>query len=246
MIHDPSLTCNYVVGLVFTVVFFVFFLAIAISKCVMSGCGSYWSHYTNWSWTAQLVFYGFVSVVQTGWLLLSDKSTKRIFWATAVAGVTLCYVPIVVTLVAIFVAVWYLFWNDPAFVADLLSKNYTTGEIVVGNSLYHDVPIFAILLFSLAQRTFLLRVFCAVCSSLRKTTKSAMRWVFATWVVLVLVFFVPYAYALTYASFNNANSVYDTNLTAGATFLASAIVFTIIGVVVGVIACVSDAEYFRQ
>jgi len=117
-------------------------LAAAVFKAAESGLGSYVRHYTNWSWTLQLLFY-YASAPAPLLVAVRDRSRWR---DAALAVVAFGVLPLngVVWLVASVVNV--LLASGHSFI-DQYFDQHAPSLVVLGNDVYHLFPLVALLLY---------------------------------------------------------------------------------------------------
>lgn len=117
-------------------------LAAAAFKIAESGVNSYVRHYTNWSWTLQLLFY-YASAPAPLLVALRDRSGWR---DAALAVVAFGLLPLngVVWVVASVVNV--LLASGHSFI-DSYFVEHAPSLVVLGNDVYHLFPLVALLLY---------------------------------------------------------------------------------------------------
>jgi len=146
------MTCRpAVLYLVLQVLWGLVIVSLAVAKIngFAHGTSMFLEHFTNWSWALQGFFYlatvAFVVPATPG-------RCCNVRCAGHVAA--LCFLPLntVVWFVAIAVAV--LLFTDPEFITDLFEA-MGAGVVIVGNDVFHVLPVLALVLYAYLQTHFL-------------------------------------------------------------------------------------------
>jgi hypothetical protein len=119
-------------------------LSFAIGKISRFGIVSYVSHFTNWSWTFQIVFYlatALAPFLTTG--LLDPHSTLGSFTRSVIV---LGFWPLNGIIFTVMYGVSYLLGTGSHFLSNIFTK-YPPEIVFIGNDLVHFWPIVVLLLF---------------------------------------------------------------------------------------------------
>lgn len=129
---------KYVWLIVIQILWIIFIVAAATEKIEHNTWGDYIRHFTNWSWTLQILFYSLT------WLG---------FWYP-----DLLYAVLVVFFFVTWGTIWVvltlvvaLILTDAHFIMQYV-KRYSAGVVIFGNDLYHVFPVIVILLFAFALK----------------------------------------------------------------------------------------------
>jgi len=119
-------------------------LSFAIGKIWRFGLVSYISHFTNWSWTFQLLFFyatALAPFVSTGFL---HPESVLGSWTRTV--IVLCLWPLIGIVFSVMYAVSYLLGTGSHFLSDIFIK-YPPEIVFIGNDLVHFWPIVTLFIF---------------------------------------------------------------------------------------------------
>jgi len=195
----------------------------AVLKIVDSGVHSYLRHFTNWSWTLQLLFYFATSPAP---LLVVNDSTKSLGAQFVRAVVALTFVPLVGIVFVVAGVVMVLLGTRSQFLV-VLFREHSPSFVMLGNDVYHFVPIIALLGYGLVNWHFILH-------SINWLLNRSGRWALA----LYLAYGGPAISLLWYITFFDPRVVYQTSIG----FVPGAL-FTVIMLTLFVFAPVASAIF---
>ncbi len=142
-IHYP-VTLNRVIGLLFAVVWGGFLSAVAVGKIVLQFGGTGYVRYmTNWSWTAQAVYFDLFSVF-TLLSMIREMTARNEHRAPATdfglrVVYEVVYLPVQMAVTGVFFGLVVVLYYAP----ELLSENFATvgeGLTYGGNTVVHYLP----------------------------------------------------------------------------------------------------------
>jgi len=186
---DPK----YVWLLVFQLLWIVFTVAAATEKIEHNTFHDYIRHFTNWSWSLQILFYALT------WL--------GFLWPDFLYSVIVIFFFITWgTIWVVAILVQCLILTDSNFIMQYV-RQYSAGLVIFGNDLYHLFPVVVILIFAFV---------------LKQEIHNAFRWAYADirepgWLIAlgVLQIFSPIILLLLYISIFDPMKVYNAKISPG-------------------------------
>lgn len=115
----------------------------AVGKVWREDFFDYATHYTNWSWTLQFIFY---MATAFGPLAIATYNVAVFRFTNWVIVVLLMPLYGIVWTVALLVSLWLALGTDE--INELVSK-FGTPLVMLGNDVYHIVPVIAIVIYIL-------------------------------------------------------------------------------------------------
>jgi len=161
-------------------------------------------HYTNWSWTFQIVFYA---------TLLISFAPQCVPCAGYVVAFT--FFPLLATVSAVAVLVWIMLGTDDAGFLEMIFENIHPGYVMIGNDWVHVWPIIFLLIWALAR--YPLVYYGLNWLFTHETVRSNDRCLVAVLVWQIFAFLLPVGvyFVVLYALGTNPNEVYGTELNVG-------------------------------
>lgn len=133
-----------------TALLFIVFLSMAgieVAKILELGFAGHFTHFTNWAWSIETLFYGFslaAALIQYG--LIDVNSAIGRFTCTLLV---LFFFPVLGIVAIVAVVVFVLLGTNAQFLADLLTQLPPT-IVMLGNDVFHMIPVIFILIYFLA------------------------------------------------------------------------------------------------
>ena len=134
-------------------IYFFLMAAAAIAKIFEFGVHPYIMHYTNWSWTFQLLFYGTTlaaTFVQQGFV--HPHSALGSFTRTIIV---LAFFPLLGVVVVVATLVWVLLGTNSPFITDIFDR-VPAQIVIIGNDVFHVIPVLAIVIYFVVLRKIIL------------------------------------------------------------------------------------------
>lgn len=107
---------------------------------------SYVSHFTNWSWTLQIFFYGFT--LPSACIIVGFLNPDSFLGKTTQFVIVALFFPLWGIVSTVLLVVWVLLGTDAEFLADILAT-MPTGIVFIGNDVFHFLPVFSLVIFYL-------------------------------------------------------------------------------------------------
>jgi len=181
-------------------------LSFAVAKTWRFGVVSYVSHFTNWSWTLQILFFygtALAPFVSTGFIAPDSAAGA---WTRTV--IVLGLWPLIGIVFSVMYAVSYLLGTGSHFLSDIFVK-YPPEIVFIGNDLVHFWPIVTLLIFFIVYNKLVAFAFNDVLAR-RRLVRSAVR--FTAFIVYQAYAGAGIAVAI-YALLFDPRIVYKTNQT---------------------------------
>jgi len=194
-------------------------LSFAVAKTWRFGVVSYVSHFTNWSWTLQILFFygtALAPFVSTGFIAPDSAAGA---WTRTV--IVLGLWPLIGIVFSVMYAVSYLLGTGSHFLSDIFVK-YPPEIVFIGNDLVHFWPIVTLLIFFIVYNKLVAFAFNDVLAR-RRLVRSAVR--FTAFIVYQAYAGAGIAVAI-YALLFDPRIVYKTNQTIAEGTLVLAISLT--------------------
>lgn len=195
------------------------FIVALVDKWITDSSLSVWQHYTNISWFFHAAVYAFIFGGQVAALRYEDCGLccgrSRQFNHAGFANATyyldgvllLMFWPLFATALVVYVVVFIIIYTTPQLLAHLLIEyggKYTLGQLVVGNELYHSIPVIVDLGLLIAMQADVMRAFYRLCYLL----ETPYRELVAVWGVYI----APIALIFFYSLVVNYHDVYSTSV----------------------------------
>lgn len=172
-------------------------LAGIVLKIADSGVHSFVKHYTNWSWTLQMLFYFATAPAP---LLIAYDNNKSLLAKFVSFVVGIAFVPLVGIVFVVAGLVMILLGTRSQFLV-VLFQEHAPSFVMLGNDVYHFIPIIALLAYGLINWHFVLY-------SVNWLLNRRSRWLIA----LYLAYGGPAISLLWYVTFFNPQVVYQTDI----------------------------------
>jgi hypothetical protein len=145
----------------YVVVWAIVLWGLCVAKVVSEGVQSYFSHYTNWNWTINVIYF-------TGDLVTRFSKDKM---------VRITYLGSLFWLVygsnwSVFFLVFLMFSENPGVLTDLATQNggkYGMGFLLNMNTVFHSLPLIAVLIYVVLAKSELAYVIKEMVSRLKNT-----------------------------------------------------------------------------
>jgi len=176
-------------------------------------------HFTNWSWTFQIIFYT-VTLVS---YVPACVDCATVFVAFA-------FLPLVATVTSVAVLVWILLGTDDEGFLSMVFENIHPGYVMIGNDLVHVLPLMFILIWALARAPLVYYALYWLFTSTPARTNDRCRFVLVLWQAWSFFLLVAIYFATLAAIGTTVNDVYGTELNVGAGLgVAAAVSLLIVG-----------------
>lgn len=172
--------------------------AAAVYKIVESGVASYVRHFTNWSWTLQIAFYA----------LTLPYPRQPNFLAIVML---LLFVPVASIVWNVAILVFIMLADGPAFLPALFEV-MQPGIVVLGNDLFHVVPLLALVFYYFLHRPLVRLALVRYYYFNNPWFGSQHDYVSFLSLFLLQVYVWPALPVLLYMVFFDPHQVYDTTL----------------------------------
>lgn len=133
-----------------SLVFFMF--TVALAKIIEHGIYPYICHFTNWSWTLQLLFY--TLTLPAPFVLLGFLSTHNVFARLSQTTLFIGFFPLHGIVWTVMMAVTVLLGTKSPFLTDIFNI-YPPEIVIIGNDLFHSYPVLVLLIYTIAYRRLL-------------------------------------------------------------------------------------------
>lgn len=152
-LERSDLLRRYLLASILTIVQLSWFAVMAftaIAKIVESGVLAYISHFTNWSWTLQIFFYG--ATAAGPFIILGLIRPDGLVSYFTQAVIVLLFFPLLGIVVTVMVVISVLLATNSPFLIDIFEQ-IPPGLVVLGNELFHSIPVLALILhYTLAYK----------------------------------------------------------------------------------------------
>lgn len=199
----------------------------AITKSVaFSAPLDYVAHFTNWSWTLQIVFYA---------LTLTAAAPVCVPFAACV--VAWLFLPLVAIVANVVVLVWLvLSVDDSNFLTDFFAQ-IRPGFVMIGNDWFHLIPAGLLLLYAIAWSALVYYSLYRFFAAPLVRDHERCRFVAVAYQIWGFFALVAIYFAVLAALGTNVNEVYGTELNVGAGLgIAAAVALVVNGSVLFVLA----------
>lgn len=199
-----SPACTY---FIFQLLWTLLLAIIALDKILFFGLHAYVIHFTNWSWTFNALFYASTLAF---WVPRASVTCLNVRCAGHAAAA--CFFPLNAIVWFVAIAVFTLLLTDPEFITDLFDT-IDEGVVIVGNDIFHMIPVLALVFFVSLQHHLLYYGLNAWFSG----ASTALRVFLYLYEIFLGSLLVIAAYFITLAALGTSvNEVYGSDIPVGA------------------------------
>jgi len=214
----------------------LFLLGAAVAKIFEFGAFQYTRHYTNWSWTLQMLFFAATLGAPFVQLGFAPPRSGLGQWTTTI--LVLAFFPLLGVVTTVALLVWVLLGTNSPFITDIFER-VPPQIVILGNDLYHMIPVFSLLVFLLVYKKLIYFAVNRAAADSNMARSVARLTTFIAYESLLGAGISLAIYALIF----DAQEVYETQLSVGAGIVlgffsilaSSGVPFLIVAALVGVV-----------